>query len=242
MLGLLLTSMGERQMSFIFQRFDGRMSNWDYFVGLFKVLAVFGLGTKILPLMLANFQSRSDGFETFFSLFPVASAIMTVVVTWPLLAMINRRKNDLTDTMRTRMGMYAILLPVGVALIPVAQILKASGLPAGDFLDIMQAFTPIILIGTLILGILPSQGGTNRYGPDPRLERGKVPTPAAKVDASGIEYNKPLSQSVPKLPRGAANTPLAGAPARGPMTTAKSPIERTRKLPVDGRVKPGWFS
>lgn len=229
-------------MSFIFQRFDGRVSNWDYFVGLFKVLAIYSVGMKLLPFILANFQSKSDGFETFFSLFPVATAIMTVVVTWPLLAMINRRKNDLTDAMRARMGMYAILLPAGVAMIPVAQILKASGLPAGDFLDIVRAFTPIILIGTLILGILPSQGGTNRYGPDPRLERGKATAPAAQVDASGIVYNKPLSQSVPKLPRVAANTPLAGTPARGPMTTAKSPIERTRKLPTDGRVKPGWFS
>lgn len=231
-------------MSFIFQRFDGRVSNWDYFTGLFKLLAIYAIGMRLLPFMLANFLGRSQGFESFFGVFPVATALMGLVVTWPLLALINKRKHDLTDAMRERLGVYSVLLPVAVAVVAGAQLLRAIGLDVGDWVSTAMAFMPFVMMGVLVLGILPSQGGTNRYGPDPRLERGKTQAPVPQTDASGIVYNKPASAMPQRTPRYDAPLPkpLAGVPVNTINPSLPNSVIRTRKLPADGRVKPGWFS
>ena len=231
-------------MSFIFQRFDGRVSNWDYFTGLFKLLAIYGIGMRLLPFMLANFLGRSQVFESFFGVFPVATALMGLVVTWPLLALINKRKHDLTDVMRERLGVYSVLLPVAVAVVAGAQLLRAIGLDVGDWVSTAMAFMPFVMMGVLVLGILPWQGGTNRYGPDPRLERGKAKAPALQTDASGIVYNIPAPVMTQKTPRYVAplQKPLVGVPINTINPTLPNSVIRTRKLPTDGRVKPGWFS
>ncbi len=231
-------------MSFIFQRFDGRVSNWDYFTGLFKLLAIYGIGIRLLPFMLANFLGRSQGFESFIGVFPVATALMGVVITWPLLALINKRKRDLTDAMRERLGIYSLLLPVAVVIVVAAQLLRATGLDFGDWVSTVMAFMPFVMMGVLVLGILPSQGGTNRYGPDPRLERGRTKAPSPQTDASGIVYNIPASVMPQKTPRYVAplQKPLAGVPINTINPSLPNSVIRTRKLPTDGRVKPGWFS
>ncbi len=231
-------------MSFIFQRFDGRVSNWDYFTGLFKLFAIYGIGVRLLPFMLANFLGRSEGFESFLGVFPVASALMGVVITWPLLALINKRKRDLTDAMRERLGIYSALLPVAVVVVAAAQLLRVTGMDLGDWVSTAMAFTPFVMMGVLVLGILPSQGGTNRYGPDPRLERGKAKSPTPQTDAPGIVYNIPAPVVTQMTPRYVAplQMPLAGVPINTINPLLPNSVIRTRKLPTEGRVKPGWFS
>ena len=231
-------------MSFIFQRFDGRISNWDYFVGLFKLAAIYGIGMRLLPFMLANFLSKSQEFENFLGLIPMTAAMMGVNVIWPLLALINKRKRDLTDSMRHRLGFYNILLPAAVVVVIVAQVLRATGLDFGDWVSTALAFAPFVVMGTVVLGFLPSQGGTNRYGPDPRLERGKEKASAEQTAAAPAPYDIGVRMGAQKMSRPAApvTNALAGAPIRAINPALPNSVVRTRKLPQDGRVKPGWFS
>jgi uncharacterized membrane protein YhaH (DUF805 family) len=231
-------------MSFIFQRFDGRFSNWDYFTGLFKLLAIYGIGIRLLPFMLANFLGRSEGFESFLGVFPVATALMGLVVTWPLLALINKRKHDLTDAMRERLGVYGLVLSVAIVIVAIAQLLRATGINVGDWVSTAMAFMPFVMLGVLVLGVLPSQGGTNRYGPDPRLERGQAKTTVPQTAASITLFNIPAAVKAQKMPQSLAplQRPLAGVPIVATNPSLPNSVVRTRKLPVDGRVKPGWFS
>ncbi len=231
-------------MSFIFQRFDGRISNWDYFAGLVKLFAIFEGGAHLLPFMLANFLRKSDGFESFIGLISVASALMCAVIVWPLLALINRRKNDLTEAMRNKLGVYSILLPVGVIVVMAAQLVRFTGLNFGDWVSTASSFMPFVIVGILIIGILPSHGGTNQFGPDPRMQRDKSPVMQSIMESSGIPYDKPEPVLAQKMPHYVApvQKPLAGAHINVIAPSLPNSVIRTRKLPSDGRIKPGWFS
>lgn len=217
-------------MSFMFQRFDGRTSNWDYFTGLFKLFMFYCFGIQFLSLLLANFLGHTEGMEGFSKALPLAATLTSAIILRPLLALINKRKHDLTEAIRVSLSAFIALLPVAVVAVVTAQMLRVAGIGLGDLVRTILGFIPIVLMGIVVLGFLPSQGGTNRFGPDPRLERGKVKIPAQSQVFPKTRYSAPTA------------TAKTSASVAERTSAMKSPVLRTRKLPSDGRIKPGWLS
>ncbi len=233
--------------------FSGRIRRRDYFIGMARLAVIYVISINILSVASKTTGIRVLGGPLIMS--PTMIVLVELALILPVLSLFIRRMNDMTAAIRTRFAAVRIGLPLAAVAIIGLQAAGLAGLDVRDYADLVNPLRSVIFLALGFAVLLPPDPGQNAYGPDPRgsTEQYK-PSPAQKpqtaqtyLDLKTVIAKKPVVTPPVKtaVTSNTAPVPHADRVHRAPqpvVPAAPEAVQRMRKLPEQGRVKPGWFS
>lgn len=215
----------------------GSLKPSGYISILFRCGVLFAVATQVLaavaPSLTAAFNSgASGGLPADFALARFGAPL---IVGWPLLSAFIRRRNDFRPDLLKQVQMWAMAFPLLMAALYCIPLAEAFGIhvpidPSAR--SILRTLFFALLIGAaLVPGVGAAPVKTRQAQADDRLQ-----------SASQTAAREALAAQIAPKPAG-RHLPVAHADRHKPVA-ANFPtvIERGRRLPEQGRVKPGWFS
>lgn len=233
--------------------FLGRIRRRDYFIGMARLAVIYVISINILSVASKTAGIRSMGGPLIMS--PAMMLLVELALILPILSLFIRRMNDMTAAIRTQFAAVRIGLPLAAVAIIGLQAASLAGMDVNDYADLINPLRSVIFLALGFAVLLPPDPGQNVYGADPRgtaaqykLSPAKKPQKAqAHLDLKTIVAKKPAATPPVKtaVTSNTAPVPHADRIHRAPQPsapTAPEAVQRMRKLPEQGRVKPGWFS
>jgi uncharacterized membrane protein YhaH (DUF805 family) len=223
------------QWSDIFPPAAGRLGRKDYLVALFKLAMAYLLGVKIGSVLVA-IVTKWSGFGESANPFgsPQAAALVQVILFWPVLTLVSRRMADVKKSVREKYWVWRYTFPAALFLLVGAHVLAALGLQRFVNLELVSALGPLVPIVLITAGFLTPEPLSNEVL---KLQTGPADEPAFAALARTIAA-KPAGFS----PKPNVRSPARQAPQRQQAPAGPSAVQRTYRLPQQGRVKAGWFN
>ena len=231
--------MFKMQWSDFFVPLSGPMGRKDYFIAFFKLGIAYFIGIQVVSLLLsfALEQDANTAFTNPFATNPVAKALTQIILLWSVLVLVYRRMLDAKQSVRTKFWAWQFIFPLALVALVGANLLSAFGFQRFLDAEFIRPLGPIVLFAIVAAGFLSpetSESGTARL---PNLDEAETLAKLAKLAKTIAK--KPVVISTPTPARAytrdvsrAAEPALAGSGA----------VQRTSRLPVQGRVKSGWFN
>jgi uncharacterized membrane protein YhaH (DUF805 family) len=229
------------QWSDIFPSASGRMGRKDYLAALFKLAMAYFLGVKIVSVLLAIAMRRS-GYREAANPFAAtqAAALIQIILFWPVLTLVSRRMEDVKQSVRERHWVWRFTFPAALTLLVGANALTALGLGGFVNADLVTPLSPLIPIVLITAGFLtPEPMGSGMP------QRDAAPAPAqAFAELAKVIKAKPLSASEMAMAPSRTYKRETSRPAtlNMPDYASSGAVQRTYRLPQQGRVKAGWFN
>lgn len=233
--------------------FSGRIRRRDYFISIARLAVIYVIAINILSVASGTPGIQIMGGPLIMS--PAMIVLVELALILPVLSLFIRRMNDMTAAIRTQFAAVRIGLPLAAVAIIGLQAASLAGLDVRDYVDLVDPLRTVIFLALGFAVLLPPDPGQNAFGPDPRGTAAQYkPSPVQKpqsaqahLDLKTIIAKKPVATPPVKtsMTTNAAPVPHADRIHRAPQPPAKTvpeAVQRMRKLPEQGRVKPGWFS
>ena len=216
---------------------QGRFSPAAYLGALFRIAIVYIFSAQVLsilaPSLLGTFNSdlpvdMSKGF-----MWGQIGAI--VLIAFPVWSTFQRRINDMRPDIREKLKPWNVAFPlifIGLIAVMIAHALGLETAFDGFDLNGIHFWFAIMLFGAAFVpggGSVPDKAVKNPAEPFQNATQR-----AAREALAGQLAAKPAGRHLP--------TAHVDRPKPSPATNFPQVIQRTRNLPQDGRVKPGWFS
>lgn len=222
---------------------NGRLKPSGYLGVLIRCAFIFAIATQILaaltPALMTTFNSSASGARL--PDFTLARIGALLVVAWPLMSAFIRRRNDFRPDLLQKLQVWALGFPVLMVALFCIPLAEALGIPVSIDPSLRSSLQTLFF--ALLIGAAFVPGGDQaplpRSQPIARPAAGasRAETVVTASQRAAIEaIASQLAQKGAAQPRHVAQ-PRAAATAKFPNV-----IERGRKMPEQGRVKPGWFS
>jgi hypothetical protein len=220
---------------------EGRLAPSAYLGALFRILIVYVIFAQVLaaigPVMFGTFNNRAptDMFESV--LWGQVGAI--ALIAFPLWSNFQRRFNDMRPDLRERLRAWSTSFPLILAGLTGWMIARAAGLDkllAGVDLGSVRFWFAVMLFGAAFV-----PGG--EAVPASKMRQAAKPAPDLFQTSTYKANREALAAQIAAKPAG-RHIPMPHVDQPKHVMAANFPevIVRTRSLPQDGRVKPGWFS
>lgn len=220
---------------------QGRLAPSAYLGSLVRILIVYVIFAQLLsavgPAMFGTFNSRSpvDMFEHV--LWGQVGAI--ALIAFPLWSNFQRRFNDMRPDLRDRLKAWSVGFPLILAGLTGWMIVHAAGIQTpvdGIDLGSVRFWFAVMLFGAAFV-----PGGD--AAPASRKPLAAKPAPDIFQTQTHKANREANAAQIAGRPTG-RHLPMQHVDRPKPDLAANFPevIVRTRSLPQDGRVKPGWFS
>jgi uncharacterized membrane protein YhaH (DUF805 family) len=233
--------------------FSGRIRRRDYFISMARLAVIYVIAINILSVASETSGLRTMGGPLMMS--PAMILLVELALIVPALSLFIRRMNDMTAAIRAQFAAARVGLPLAAFAIIGFQAAVLAGFDVQDYADLVDPLRTVVFLAFGIAVLLPPDPGANLYGPDPRGATApsrpfpmQKPQPAQTYrDLTATIARKPAA-TTPVNPDGSVITtpvPHADRVHRAPQPVAPATpeaVQRMRKLPEQGRVKPGWFS
>ena len=220
---------------------QGRMSPSAYLGGLVRILIVYLIFAQLLtfigPALTGAFNAKFplDMFE----LIKWGQTGAVVMIAFPAWSVFRRRFNDMRPDLREKLNAWIVGFPLLLCGLILLLVVHAAGYqtPFDDAgLGRVRFWFAVMLFGAAFLpggDAVPAQTNTKPTKPQPDMFQ--TATQKANREA--------LAARIGNVPAG-RHLPTAHTDRPKPALATSFPpvIQRTRSLPQDGRVKPGWFS
>jgi uncharacterized membrane protein YhaH (DUF805 family) len=225
---------------------EGRLERISYFVALFRIALIYMFGTQIFTA-LAPVLAQSIGVPITgnpFMALGYGALAAQLLIAWPAWSIFRRRLNDARPDLRAKLVNWSFAFPIFLIALLGVMVAGAAGfeLPiSAELHSRMRLMFFVMLFGA---GLVPGGDAV------PDAAAGKI---RAREDIDrqvmlqtlAAQTGKPVE--VETRQRAAPRPPRAAFPMSDPASalagsSAAPAVERTRTLPQQGRVKPGWFS
>lgn len=222
---------------------QGRMGVAAYIGGLLRILIVYVLFTQIFtvfgPLLFAPFFNVADHDANPFRNLIWGELGAIALIAFPVWSLFQRRINDMRPDIRQRLGLWPIAFPIILAGLIGLMLAHALGISTPlDGVDLGRArfwFAVILFSAAFAPGgekaVTRAKTAAAKLAPD--LFQTASQKAAREALAAQIAV-KPVNRP--------ATVPHRDRPKPGPIPSFPPVMVRTRALPKDGRVKPGWFA
>lgn len=218
---------------------QGRLAPSAYLGALFRILIVYVIFAQVLsaigPAMFGTFNSRTpvDLFESV--LWGQVGAM--ALIAFPVWSSFQRRFNDMRPDLRGKLQAWSVYFPLILSGLISWMIIHAAGIQTpvdGIDLSSVRFWFAVMLFGAAFV-----PGGDAV----PASKTAKKSTPDLFQSATQNTARDAPTERFATKPAG-RHLPVAHADRPKPIPAVNFPqvIVRTRSLPQDGRVKPGWFS
>ena len=233
--------------------FSGRIRRRDYFTGMARLAVIYVIAANILSAAYETANIRPIGGPLLTS--PAMVLLVELALILPALSLFIRRINDMTAVVRSQFAAARVGIPLAAAAVILFQAATLVGLDVQSYSDLLNPLRTVFIFALGIAALLPPDPGQNAYGPDPRgaaAQYRPAPTPKPQPalpyrDLKTIIAGKPAATPPVKTAVTTNSAPVRHAdrihrPVPAPGPAAPEAVQRMRKLPEQGRVKPGWFS
>lgn len=233
--------------------FSGRIRRRDYFISMARLAVIYVIAINILSVASETSGLRTMGGPLMMS--PAMILLVELALIVPALSLFIRRMNDMTAAIRAQFAAARVGLPLAAFAIIGFQAAVLAGFDVQDYADLVDPLRSVVFLAFGIAVLLPPDPGANLYGPDPRGATApsrpfpiQKPQPAQSYrDLTATIAKKPAATTPVNLGGGVIATPVPHSDRvhRAPQPVAPATpeaVQRMRKLPEQGRVKPGWFS
>lgn len=218
---------------------QGRMTKAAYLGALLRILIVYVIAAQLLtlafPILVGSFNGNSQ--MDMFVAVKWGQIGAVAAIAFPAWSVFQRRFNDIRPDLREKLMAWSIGFPLILAGLIVLMIVHAAGfgtpLDGFDLSNVRQWFA-IMLVGAAFV-----PGGDTV----PASKQTASPAPATFQTATQKATREALTAQIATKSTG-RHLPVfqMDRPKPIPATNFPQVIVRTRDLPQDGRVKPGWFS
>ncbi len=225
---------------------EGRLGRISYFVALFRIALIYLFGTQIFTA-LVPVLALSIGIpiaDNPFMALGYGALAAQLLIAWPAWSIFRRRMNDARPDLRAKLVNWSVGFPIFLVVLIGMMVAGAAGFETPVSADLHSKMRLMFFVMLFGAGFVP--GGDAVPGAAAKKDRllGEIDQQrlmqalaAQIVKPSEIETRQRVT---PRPPRTASPVPTRSPALAG--STAYSAVERMRKLPEQGRVKPGWFS
>ena len=220
---------------------QGRMTKAAYLGALLRILIVYVIAAQLLtltfPILIGSFIGNSQ--MDMFVAVKWGQIGAVAAIAFPAWSVFQRRFNDIRPDLREKLMAWSIGFPLILAVLLCLMIVHAVGfgtpLDGFDLSKVRQWFA-IMLVGAAFV-----PGGDVALAS--HAAKATKPQPNLFQTATQKAAHESLAAQTAVKP-GGRHLPVSHVdrPKPIPATTFPQVIVRTRSLPQDGRVKPGWFS
>jgi uncharacterized membrane protein YhaH (DUF805 family) len=216
---------------------QGRMARAAYLGSLFRILIVYVIFAQMLgvfsPALLGTFNNADP--DKLFKGMMWGQIGALVLIGFPVWSVFQRRVNDMRPDIRSKLSNWSITFPMFLIGLIGFMVANAAGFDLffdnGDLSNIRFWFT-VMLVGAAFVPGGETEAAMTQTSPV-RGEPDFLQVAAHEV----FTIKVPPKQDIRHMPVPHTDRPrpvLAG--------DSLPVIERSYKLPEQGRVKPGWFS
>ena len=220
---------------------QGRLAPSAYLGALMRILIVYVLFAQILSVMgpsfvlLSSAGAPADMFRSV--MWGQIGAI--VLIAFPVWSIFQRRVNDMRPDIRSKLQTWQLAFPLFLAGLTGLTVVHALGYSTPfDEVDLgrVRFWFVVMLFGAAFV-----PGGELA----PAAKR--VTTALASADnlltaAQNAAREAVAAQAATRTAARSTHATASARPKPAHISTMPLAVERTRKLPEQGRVKPGWFS
>lgn len=215
------------------------MSAAAYLGGLVRVLLVYVIFVQLIsalgmPLLMST---QSEGVVDVFTGLKWSQVAAIILIAFPVWSLFRRRINDIRPDIREKLSSWAFGFPIFLIGLLVFMVLNAAGYDT--FFDDAELARIRFWFVVMLFGVAFLPGGDVV----PEKAKPSKPQPDMFQTATQKANREALAAQIANKPAG-RHLPAAHSDRPKPAAAPNFPpvIVRTRKLPQDGRVKPGWFS
>ena len=220
---------------------QGRFSPATYLGALFRILIVYLIFAQLLtfigPALTGTFNAKfpMDMFE----LIKWGQTGAVVLIAFPAWSAFQRRFNDMRPDLREKLNSFSVGFPLIMCGLILLLVVHSAGYqtPFDDAdLGRVRFWFAVMLFGAAFMpggDTVPAQTKTKPAKPQPDMFQTSAQKASREALAAQVAA-KPTGRHLP--------TAHTDRPKPVPATNFPPVIQRTRNLPQDGRVKPGWFS
>ena len=218
---------------------QGRMTKAAYLGALLRILIVYVIAAQLLtltfPILVGSFIGNSQ--MDMFVAVKWGQIGAVAAIAFPAWSVFQRRFNDIRPDLREKLMAWSIGFPLILAVLLCLMIVHAAGFgtPLDGFdLSSLRFWFAVMLVGAAFV-----PGGDIV----PASKQAASPAPDLFQTATQKTTRDTLTELIANKTAG-RHLPVSHVdrPKPIPATTFPQVIVRTRSLPQDGRVKPGWFS
>lgn len=216
---------------------EGQMKPSAYLGALFRILIVYVVFAQVLsvfsPTLLGTFKGPDS--DNLFAGVMWGQTGALVLIAFPMWSVFQRRLNDMRPDIREKLSNWSFAFPLFLIVLIGFMVANAAGFDLffdhADLSNMRFWFTVMLAGAAFVPGgeMVPAKAQVTSAHSDPdRLRAASLKTLATQVAA------KPAVRHMA--------VPHADRPR--PVLAGDQPpvMQRSYKLPEQGRVKPGWFS
>lgn len=216
---------------------QGRLAPSGYLGALMRILIVYVIFAQVLSVLGPSFLVLFDAaapVDMFRSvIWGQIGAI--VLIAFPVWSIFQRRVNDMRPDIRAKLQAWQFAFPLFLAGLVTLMVVHALGYStplAGMDLSRIRFWFVVMLFGSAFVpggDVAPARKLVTAAEPFlTTIQKASPEARTAQFSAAPSRRHVQTPREERPMPAALANMPLA--------------VERTRKLPEQGRVKPGWFS
>lgn len=217
---------------------EGRMKPSAYLGALFRILIVYVVFAQVLsvfsPTLLGTF--KGPGSDNLFAGVMWGQTGALVLIAFPVWSVFQRRLNDMRPDIRSKLSNWSFAFPLFLIVLIGFMVANAAGFDLffthADLSNMRFWFTVMLTGAAFVPGseIVPAKAQAKSAHLEPDLLRSAAhkTTQAAQVAAKSAVRHMPVQHASRPRPVLAGDQPPV--------------MQRSYKLPEQGRVKPGWFS
>jgi hypothetical protein len=220
---------------------QGRLVPSAYLGALFRILILYVIFAQLLsiagPAIIGTFNSQQP--VDMFNGVALGQNGAIVLIAFPAWSVFQRRFNDMRPDLRDKLKTWSAAFPLVLAVLIGLMIAHAAGIITpldGIDLSSVRFWFTIMLVGAAFVpgaDAVPNENKAPAAKSAPDLFQSPLQN-AGREKLTGQIAGKPAGRHLPTVH---VDRPKPAIPTNFPQV-----VVRTRSLPQDGRVKPGWFS
>ncbi len=220
---------------------QGRLAPSGYLGALMRILIVYVIFAQLLSVLGPSFffMSNVDAPADMFRAVMWGQIGAIALIAFPVWSIFQRRVNDMRPDIRAKLQAWQFAFPLSLAGLTGLMVVHALGYStplAGVDLSRIRFWFVVMLFGSAFV-----PGGELV----PAAKR--AATPSASADdfltaAQNAAREAIAAQVATRTAARPTHTPASVRPKPATVSNMPLAVERTRTLPEQGRVKPGWFS
>ena len=227
----------------LFVAAEGQLSRKSYFVALFRIAIIYVVGVQLFaifqPSLLAMVGKSSS--ENPLDRLVVAQIGAQFLIAWPAWSIFQRRLNDIRPNIRSKLSNWAVGFPLYMAILLIVMVVSAFGIELPIDKGLHGTLRLCFFLMLFCVGLFPgidSETVTPSVAQSGRDIQEQVPTELKELFAARRQLQELFAKQIVPEPTPAIQPIRNAAPA----SSFPDVMERGRKMPEQGRVKPGWFS